>query len=95
MHVGVLTVSLFLGESASLKDKRHVVKSLVEAVRHRFNVAIAEVDDQDLWQRATLGIACVSNDHGHANSILDRVLDFMESNRFASVIGTELEILAI
>lgn len=94
MHVGVLTVTLFLGESGSLKDKRRVVKSIVDTTRRQFNVAIAEVDDQDLWQRATLGIVCVSNDHGFTNRVLDKVLDHLESNRYASVGAVEMEIVA-
>lgn len=95
MHVGVLTVTLFLGEGASLKDKRRVVRSLIDTTKRQFNVAVAEVGDQDLWQRATLGIVCVSNDRGHANAMLDKVLDHLESSRFASVGAVELEILAM
>jgi hypothetical protein len=92
MHVGVLTVTLTVDGAASLKDKRRVLKSLLDTTRREFNVAIAEVEDQDLWQRATLGIACVSNDRGLANRILDKVLDRLEKYRQVTVIGVEMDI---
>jgi uncharacterized protein len=79
MHIGTLTVVILLGEGSSLKDKRHVVKSLIETTRRKFNVSIAEIADLDLWRRATLGIAVVSNDAQHANRVLDKVLDYFES----------------
>ncbi len=95
MHVGTLQVTLFLGEGGSLKEKRHVVRGLLERLRREFHVSAAEVDDHDLWQRATLGIACVSNDSGHANSVLDKVLDYIEKKGDVSVVGVEMEILAL
>ena len=93
MHIGTLTVTLLLAEGSSLKDKRHVVKSLVETTRRKFNVSIAEVDDLDLWRRATLGVAIVSNDSQHANRVLDKVLDFFESHPEFEVAGVALEML--
>jgi uncharacterized protein len=80
MVVGTLRVSLFLPENYSLKDKRHDVKSLLARVSNQFHVAAAEVADNDNWQRATLGIACVSTDARHANEVLSRVVSFIESN---------------
>jgi uncharacterized protein YlxP (DUF503 family) len=93
MHIGALTVTIFLAEGSSLKDKRQVVKSLVEQTRRKFNVAIAEVDDLDLWQRATLGITTVANDSAHVNRVLDKVLDHLESHPEFSVGAVALEIL--
>ena len=93
MHVGTLTLTLMVSGSASLKDKRRVVRSLMDRVRREYHVAIAEVDDLDRHQRATLGIACVSNDAGHANAMLDKVLDFIETNGDVSVAAIEMEIL--
>lgn len=93
MHIGTLTVVLYLAEGASLKDKRQVLKSLIETTRQRFNVSIAEVDDHDLWRRATLGVACVSNEAFHANRVLDKVLDHLEANPAVSVGEVTLEIL--
>ena len=93
MHIGALTVTIILAEGSSLKDKRQVVKSLVEQTRRKFNVAIAEVDDLDLWQRATLGITTVSNNSAHANRVLDKVLDHLESHPEFSIATVQLEML--
>jgi uncharacterized protein YlxP (DUF503 family) len=71
-------VSLRLPENQSLKGKRRVTQSIVSRVRTRFNVSIAEVGDNDLWQRLTLGISCVSNDGRHANEMLSRVVQYIE-----------------
>ena len=93
MHIGSLTVTLYLAEGASLKDKRQVVKSLIETTRQKFNVSIAEVGDLDLWRKATLGVAVVSNDSQHCNRVLDKVLDIWEANPAFAVGEVELEIL--
>ncbi|MCC6730656.1 MAG: DUF503 domain-containing protein [Chthonomonadales bacterium] len=93
MSIGSLTVVLRLPEAQSLKDKRQVVKSLIEVVRRRFNVAVAEVDDLEQWRRATIGIVCVSNDAAHTNRMLDKVLDFIESNPAYTVAEVEMEML--
>ena len=94
MNVGALRVRLRLPENQSLKGKRKVLKSITSQVSNRFNVSIAEVDDQDLWQLATLGVSCVSNDGRHANEVLSRVMDFIQSIRSdAEVLDYEIEIL--
>jgi uncharacterized protein YlxP (DUF503 family) len=80
MVVGTLRISLFLPENYSLKDKRQDVKSLLARVSNQFHVAAAEVADNDNWQRATIGVACVSTDSRHANEILSRVVRFVEGN---------------
>lgn len=71
--IGVLTLELRLEESHSLKDKRHVVKGLKDRLRHRFNVAVAEIDYQDVWQRSVIAAVTVSGDHAHAESVLQSV----------------------
>ena len=81
MHVGVCRVSLRLPGNRSLKDKRRIAQSLVSKIRAKFNVAVAEVEDNDLWQRLTLGISCVSNDSRHANEIISKVVQFIEETR--------------
>ncbi len=83
--VGVLTLELRLGNSHSLKEKRHVVQSLKERLRNKFNVAVAEIDYQDLWQRAALAAVTVSPDHAHAEKVLRSVED-----EAASLLGPEL-----
>ena len=81
MHIGVCRIMTHLPESNSLKAKRQVARSLTTRIRNQFNVAVAEVDDNDLWQRLTLGICCVSNDSAHANEMLSRVVSFVEESR--------------
>ena len=73
--IGVLTLELRLEDSHSLKEKRHVVKSLKDRLRHKFNVSVAEIDYQDLWQRAPLAAVTVSSDHEHAEKVLRGVED--------------------
>lgn len=87
MVVGVCTLELDIPASQSLKDKRHVVKSLVTRVRQSFNVAIAEVDALDSWQRATLAIVCVSTDAEYAHGLLEKVVDAIERSRLDAVIA--------
>jgi uncharacterized protein YlxP (DUF503 family) len=96
MHVGVARVALHLAENASLKGKRMVVKSIIQRVRNRFNVAVAEIDTQDAWQVATLGIVCVSEDPRRCNEVLSKVLDFVESERLDADVGeVALEVIGI
>jgi uncharacterized protein YlxP (DUF503 family) len=73
--IGVLTLELRLEGSHSLKEKRHVVASLKDRLRHKFNVSVAEIDHQDLWQRATLAAVTVASDHVHAEKVLQGVED--------------------
>ena len=70
MVVGVVTWELHLAACQSLKDKRHVVKSLKDRLHHRFNVSAAETAYQDLWQRAELSVCVVANERAHAESVL-------------------------
>jgi uncharacterized protein YlxP (DUF503 family) len=81
LHVGICRIMTHLPESSNLKSKRQVARSLTAKIRNQFNVAVAEVDDNDLWQRLTLGICCVSNDSAHANEMLSRVVSFVEELR--------------
>ena len=79
MVVGVCHLTLAIAGSASLKDKRRVVKSLTERVRNRFNVAVAEVDAHEIWNTAVLGVVCVSTGRAHADEVLAHVVDFVQS----------------
>ena len=92
-RVAVGTVELHLPDVGSLKDKRRALKGVKEKVRHRFEVSVAEVDHQDSWQRATLAVACVSQDSRHANEVVSKALDFIESLVDGHVIDIETEIL--
>jgi len=96
MNVGVCKVRLRLPENLSLKGKRQVLKSITTRVANKFNVSVAEVDDHDLWQLATLGICCVSNNKRHANEVLSKVVDFIVGGRFEiEVLDYEIEILPV
>lgn len=96
MHVGVCKVKLRLPENLSLKGKRGVLKSITTRVRNRFNVSVAEVDDQDLWQLVTLGFSCVSGDSRHINEVLSKVVDFIVDARFeVELLDYEVEILPV
>jgi uncharacterized protein YlxP (DUF503 family) len=79
MFVGILRLTLYLPSPGSLKSKRHLLRSALDRVKARFNVSIAEVDDNDLWQRSTVGVAAVGNDHAFVNETLDKVAAFMAS----------------
>ena len=93
MIVGVCRLILRLPESASLKDKRQIVRSVTSRLRNKFDVAVAEVDELDRWQIATIGIACVSNDARHAREVLDNTVAFIQRQRLdAEVIRSEIEV---
>ncbi len=96
MNVGVCKIRLRLPENQSLKGKRQVLKSITTRVRNKFDVSIAEVDDQDLWQLATLGICCISNNKRYTNEILSKVAGFITNNRFEiEILDYEIEILPV
>ena len=77
MIIGVCQLTFQLYASDSLKEKRRVVRSIVDRTRARFNVAVAEVADQDVWGSCVIGIACVSTDTRHANAMLDKVVNYI------------------
>jgi uncharacterized protein YlxP (DUF503 family) len=94
MHIGACIVTLQLPASQSLKDKRQVVRSLTERLRRRFNVAIAEVEEQAVWQTAVLGMTVVSNDAGHAGQQLGTILAAIEEMRLdAELVDRHIDIL--
>ena len=93
MTVGVALVIFRLHEIHSLKEKRRIVKSLVEKSRSRFNVSVAEVSDQDSHHKAAIGIAVVGNDGRVLNSLLDRIIDFMDALGLADLSSREIELI--
>ena len=94
MSLGLCAIKLRLPENHSLKDKRRVLKSIVTRVRNKYNVAIAEMDDQDLWQLATLGIACLSNDAQQVDRVLSMVVDLVVEGKFdVEVLDCQIEIM--
>lgn len=92
MVVGVCRITLHIGEPNSLKEKRHILKSLLERLKSRFNVSAAETGLNDKWQAAEIGIACVSNDRAQVDSIIGNVLNFIENDVRVEVVGLNTEI---
>ncbi len=92
MRVGVCRIFLRIPENQSLKQKRQVVKSIIDRVKNRFNVAIAEVDALDAHQTAVLGAVTVSNDPRHVNRILSHVVNFIEDTGSAELTDYEIEL---
>jgi uncharacterized protein YlxP (DUF503 family) len=93
MIVGVCTVELFLSDSQSLKDKRRVLLSLKDRLREKFNLSVAEVDGQDLWQKAVLGVACVANEGRHVNQVLDQALNVIRNHPAVEIVQSRVELL--
>jgi uncharacterized protein len=90
MVVGVLRLTLYIQGASSLKDKRQVVRKVVDRLRSRFNVAVAEVGDNDVWQRAVIGIAAVANDRSFVNEVLDKCA--RDAGNIAEILNREMEI---
>ncbi|RYZ37264.1 MAG: DUF503 domain-containing protein [Myxococcaceae bacterium] len=94
MFVGVARLTLQIPESASLKSKRQVLRRVTDRVKARFNVAVAEVDDQDLWQKASVALAVVGNERRHVDEQLEKIIHFIEEMYVAPLMARETEILA-
>ena len=96
MNVGVCKVKLRLPDNLSLKGKRQVVKSLTARLKNKFNISVAEVDDNDLWQLATIGICFVSNEQRFTNEVLSKAIDLVISNQGDyEMLDYSIEILAV
>jgi uncharacterized protein YlxP (DUF503 family) len=93
--IGAMSIELFIYENDSLKGKRRIVKSIIGKVKSRFNVAIAEVEYNDKWQRIGLGISAVGNDRGYVDSVLATVMTFIESLYLAEIIDSRIEIINV
>ncbi len=92
MFVGVLRLTLHLPDPGSLKSKRHLLRSALDRVKARFNVSIAEVAENDLWQKSVVGVAAVGNDHAFVNETLDKVSDFIASMHGGQLLLTARDI---
>ncbi len=95
MVIGFCKLDLRIPENRSLKGKRHVLRKLIDRVKARFNVAISEVGDNDLWQRAQMGFCTVGNDRRHINSSLDKVIYFIEQMNVVEMVHAEIEIITV
>lgn len=93
MTIGLLKVALFIPQSNSLKAKRMVLHSLKARLRNNFNVAVAQIDDEDKWQRTTLAVVGVESDRKNMNSILSSVVNFIERSNNLNLIDYEMELI--
>jgi uncharacterized protein YlxP (DUF503 family) len=93
MVVGVAKLRLRLPENHSLKGKRKVIKRICDRIRHRFNVSVAEIDSQDLWQASEIGLSAVGNEGGYINSKLDKVINFVEDLHLAEIVDVQMELI--
>ena len=89
--VGTLRIAFSIPEANSLKDKRSVLKSMLDGMRSRFNVSAAEIEENDTWRRAVIGIACVSNSRTFSDQVLNKVVDWIESNPRVYITDVQLE----
>lgn len=95
MFVGVARLTLQIPDSGSLKAKRQILHRVVDRVKARFNTAIAEVADNDLWQKATLGLSVVGNERRHVDEQLEKIIHFIDEMYVAPLISRETEILSM
>lgn len=95
MIVAAAAVELHVHGSASLKEKRGVVRSISQRVRNRFPVSVAEVGGQGTWTRAVLGVATIGSDAVVLRRVLDQVVDFIEALNLAEVVAQDIEILRL
>lgn len=93
MIVGTCSVKLNIFSAYSLKEKRHVIKSIIGKLGSRFNISIAEVDLNDSWKSSVIGFAVVTNDTKHANQVISNVLRFIEGDSRVEIIDYNIEIL--
>ncbi|MEW9125266.1 MAG: DUF503 domain-containing protein [Thermotaleaceae bacterium] len=91
--IGTCMVEIVMFESNSLKEKRHIIKSLIGRLQSRFNASVAEVDMQEKWKNAVIGIACVTTTTKHANQMLDNMIKFIEGDNRVEIVQLDIEIL--
>lgn len=93
MMIGSCSIEIIMHEPNSLKEKRHIIKSLVGRLQSRFNISVAEVDMHDKWRHGVIGFACVSTTKKHANQMINKVIDFIEGDTRVEVVKFDIEIL--
>lgn len=93
MIVGLLTLDLHIFEAHSLKEKRFVIKSLIDRIKNKFNVSVAEVDANDLWQRSIIGIAMVANETQFINKVFENIRNVVYDINAVELIESHVELL--
>jgi len=92
MIVGTCEIELIIYEANSLKEKRHVIKSIIERIKTRFNASVAEVGYNDLWNRALIGVAVVSNKKALSESMILKIIDFIDNDERVEIINHHMEV---
>lgn len=92
MVIGVCRVELSIPDSFSLKDKRRVLKSIITRIRNKFNVSISEIEDNDLWQKAIIGISSISNNTHYTNKVLNEVINYLEMEKSIIILDYSIEL---
>ncbi len=93
MCIGTCILTFHAPYVNSLKEKRMILKSIIEKTKHKFNVSIAEVDTQDVHRILTIGFACVSNEMRHVERMMEQIVNFMQEHTEAELVGVEKELL--
>ncbi|MGO3751531.1 MAG: DUF503 domain-containing protein [Peptoniphilaceae bacterium] len=92
MIISTCEIKLRLFSPNSLKEKRRILKSLIERLKNKFNISISEVGDNDIWQASTIGIAIVSNDSAFSDEIINKIINFIEDFNEVEIIDIDIEV---
>ncbi|AHM56167.1 hypothetical protein EAL2_c08670 [Peptoclostridium acidaminophilum DSM 3953] len=92
MFVGVCTLELYIFHAYSLKDKRQVIKSIIDRLKSRYNISVAEVGQNDVWNKSEIGISCVSNSKSQINEVFNKIVDFIDNDERVEITNMEMEI---
>ena len=91
MSIALLTIELRISSSHSLKDKRRVIQSLISKLKRNYNIAVAEIENQDLWQRADIGIVSINTSGSELNKTLNNIVDYISNYGFTEIINYRIE----
>lgn len=91
MVIGYCQIDLYLPLSSSLKSKRGILKGLLERIRHRFNVGVAEIEDHEEWKRAKIGMVAISNEKKYLDSLFSKIISYLEGNEGIEIINYTTE----
>lgn len=95
MVVAVCRISLHLHGVSSLKEKRQLLKKIIERTKNRFNVSAAEVGSNDMWQKGEVGLSVIGNDASFVNSVMDTIINYIEDMHLAEIIESDLEVITL
>lgn len=93
MIIGICRIEMLIYDSNSLKEKRQVIKSVIERIKHRYNVSIAEEDKHDTWNIGVIGMAVIGNDSKFIDKTIMKIIDFIDGDHRVEIIEQEIEIM--